>query len=609
MCGISAIISKNNLINTSIILSSLEQLQNRGYDSLGIGCISKKYLETYKTLKPDNFDLLQNETIDMISKTFIGHTRWATHGGISEMNTHPHISFNKQFSLVHNGIIENYRVLKQKLIDNKYIFHSETDTEIIVNLLDYYYIQNKDVIKSIKLVMQELEGTYGIALLSIDHPEDIYLFKKGSPLLIAYNENYIMTTSEISGFNNMFNNYYTLDDNQICLLNKEKNFITYDVEKNINISLSENIVHNKNDIIKIPDPFDYWTEKEIYEQKESLIRSINYGARIAHNKIKLGGLENILNFVKNNNEKHLIILGCGTSYNAAILALHYFKQYKIFTSYQCFDGAEFEQQDIPTSGETYVIFCSQSGETFDLIRCIEIIKKNNCISIGVINVVDSTIARAMNCGVYLNTGREVAVASTKSFTSMLIILKIISLWFYQESNKKIINIQNDIINIRNTIYSIKDVFNYPICSFLEKLDKPHLFVLGKGKLQHISNEAALKIKETCYIHAEGYSGSALKHGPFALLEKDTPVILLINNKYKSKMLNAYEEIKSRGAYCIVISNIKNLPVENHIYIKCIDDYEEIPFIILLQLIAFNLSIKKKINPDKPRNLAKVVTVE
>tara|TARA_Y100001970_G_C14243279_1_gene866260 strand:+ start:1721 stop:3550 length:1830 start_codon:yes stop_codon:yes gene_type:complete len=609
MCGITALINKNNF-NISILISSLEQLQNRGYDSLGIGYINNNSLETYKKIKPDDFHIIHEECKQLLSPIYIGHTRWATHGGITLNNTHPHISFNKKFLLVHNGIIENYNKIKNNLINEKYDFYSETDTEVIVNLLEFHYLKNNNILESIKNTINELEGTYGIALISIDNPDNIYLFKKGSPLLISYNENYIMATSEIAGFTNLFNNYFTLENNQICILNKNNNFTTLDITLNkINNNSFKNI-DNNNYLTNIPEPYKYWTEKEIFEQKFSLIRSINHGARINNNIVKFGGLENILSFVKKHNERHLIILGCGTSYNAGILSLHYFKQYRTFSSYQCFDGAEFEEHDIPTSGETYVIFCSQSGETFDLIRCIDIVKNNNCISIGVINVVDSTIARAVHCGIYLNAGREVAVASTKSFTSMIMILKLISIWFYQQNNTKLINVPEDLSNIRNTIYSIENILsNNKYNDILDNLDNQHLFVLGKGKLEHISKEAALKIKETCYIHAEGYSGSALKHGPFALLQKNTPVILLINHKYKSKMLNAYEEIKSREAFCLIITNIPDLHTDNTIYIKCAENYEEIPFIILLQLIAFKLSIKKGINPDKPRNLAKVVTVE
>lgn len=610
MCGISAFLLKKKINNSiHIMIDSLKQLQNRGYDSLGIGYIEKGSISNYKKIKPDCFDIINEDCKNIDSNIYIGHTRWATHGGISVKNTHPHNSNNNKFSLVHNGIIENYKSLKKELLQNNYTFNSETDTEIIVNLIDFYYNQKNDIIESIKLVMTRLEGTFGIALITSHDMENIYLFKKGSPLLIAYNDQYVFATSEISGFNNLFNNYVFLNNNQICILNKKNNIIIHDITESKQVVLKENIIEKNKLTSTIPSPFKHWTEKEIYEQDNSLLRSINNGARINKNKIKLGGLEKLTKIIKKNIEKHLIILGCGTSYHAGLVSLHYFKQFKSFSSFQCFDGAEFEPHDIPSSGETYIIFCSQSGETYDLIRCLEIAKNNNCITIGAINVVDSTISREVFCGVYLNCGREVAVASTKSFTSMLVVLKLISLWFYQETNLNLINLNTEIEIIRTTINNISNIYKLKTQHFLDKLNQSSLFILGKGKLENIAKEAALKIKETCYIHAEGYSGSALKHGPFALLEKDIPVIFLINNKYKNKMLNAYEEVKSRNAYCLVITNVKNLTIENCIYIDCEDNYEEIPFIILLQIISYNLSLKKNINPDKPRNLAKVVTVE
>lgn len=310
---------------------------------------------------------------------------------------------------------------------------------------------------------------------------------------------------------------------------------------------------------------------------------------------------------------NLILLGCGTSYFAGLTSINYFKDLCNFNTVQIFDGADFNENDIPRNGKSALILLSQSGETKDLHRCIEIGRKNDLIIIGVVNVVDSLIARESDCGCYLNAGREVAVASTKSFTSQVILLSMIAIWFSQinniNENKRIRYIQ-DLrrleLDIKNTLNNAENYKQY--LKFIE--NKKSIFILGKGNIRAIAREGSLKIKEVSYIHAEGYSGSSLKHGPFGLLEKGFPVILLdTNDNHYNKMSNVYEEIKSRYAEIITISNNNSLDRENTIIIPYNKTYSNILTIIPLQILSYELSLLKGINPDFPRNLAKVVTVE
>jgi glucosamine--fructose-6-phosphate aminotransferase (isomerizing) len=324
----------------------------------------------------------------------------------------------------------------------------------------------------------------------------------------------------------------------------------------------------------------------------------------------LGGLYSKKNELMN--IENIILLGCGTSYNAGLLGVHFLKELCHFNTVQMFDGAEFNLNDVPKKGKTALILLSQSGETKDLHRCIEIAKKNDLFTIGVVNVVDSLIAREVDCGCYLNAGKEVAVASTKSFTSQIILLSMISVWFAQnhyanKSNRT--QYISDLYNLNNNISELFIDLESKIDNILHLFHHNSCFILGKGQNEALAREASLKIKEISYIHSEAYSSSSLKHGPFALLCENFPVILIMpDDEHFHKNMNAYHEIKSRNANILVITN-KKINVENVIYVPFNKTYNNILSIIPLQMLAYKLSVNKGINPDMPKNLAKVVTVE
>ena len=617
MCGIYGILTNGVNININIIqfiLDGLVQLQNRGYDSAGIYCLnetSNSILEKYaSTDKEDALDKLNKMNLE--DKAYIvgmGHNRWATHGGKTDINAHPHQSNNQDFIIVHNGIIENFQALKDILISKKYTFYSQTDTEIIANLLEENYKETSNVIDSIKKTIDMLNGTYGLVIIHKKDPRRLYCVRNGSPLLIGHNDEYCIITSEQSGFCKKVNRYITLNNDDICEIH-------FDAHNHIKINYAntynfKKIIMDNHDLT--PEPYKHWTLKEIHEQPQKILNSINLGGRIlTNNLVKLGGLDD--NKIKLKNIEHIILLGCGTSYYSCMYGKDFFKKLCDFNTIQLYDGADFEENDIPVKGETLIIFVSQSGETKDLHRCINIAKKKNIITMGVINVVDSLIAREVDFGIYCNAGREMGVASTKAFTTQVICLCLCALWFNQNRNINqhirthiIKDLQNLSSDFEKCLNSVKKNVN-DVVQLLSNYN--NLFILGKNNDEAIAREGSLKIKEISYIHSEGYSSSALKHGPFALLGPDMPLILLNNNaEYEPKVLNCYEEVASRKSPIIFITNNKILKKENTIYIPYNESFSSLLGIIPLQLIAYELSVLRGINPDKPKNLAKVVTVE
>lgn len=614
MCGIFGILTslKNENI-FKIIIEALIQLQNRGYDSTGICTLYNNTFEIHKyasTLKTSSIDKLLSLNLESDSHIGIGHNRWATHGAKNDINAHPHLSNDKKFVLVHNGIIENYIELKDFLIKNNYIFYSQTDTEIIVNLISYHYNITKNTFEAIRKTIEQLEGTYGIIVMNSEESDYLYAVRNGSPLLIGYNDEYAIITSEQSGFCNMVNNYITLNNDDISIIHLSDN--------KINVKTNNQYVQKKVNLLNYdltPYPYKHWTIKEINEQPNTIMNVINRGGRIkSPSEVKLGGLETHIDILKDIN--NIIILGCGTSYHAGLYGMYYLKNICNFNTVQIFDGAEFHHYDIPKIGTTALILISQSGETKDLHRCIDIANEYNIFTIGIINVVDSLIAREVNCGIYCNAGREMGVASTKAFTSQVISISLLSIWFAQIHNinevkrRKIIkDLQNLSNDFKNTIENVDEQIQEIAKEFS---GYNNLFLLGKGTDECIAKEGSLKIKEISYIHSEGYSSSALKHGPFALLDENFPSIILnLHEEHKAKTLNCFEEIHSRNSPIIMISNDNYLKLNKNAIIVRVTyngSYASLLGIITLQLLAYYLSVNRGINPDIPKNLAKVVTV-
>lgn len=615
MCGIIAGLSKNNSDELiQMIYNGLKMIQNRGYDSAGICAIEQNNFNLIKYASIEKFnaiDRLKNDLHNFNSSNIaISHTRWATHGRKSDENAHPHIDCFNNFAIVHNGIIDNYQEIKEKLIINGFTFKSQTDTEVIVNLLSYNYRLLNNTLDAINKTLNELDGTYALVILFKEDQNTLYCTRKGSPLLISINDDYCLIASERNGFCNYVNSYIAIDNNDLCIIKNINNKICLETSKNYIPKLINNSI-----IEFTPEPYQYWFIKEIIEQPEAALRAISMGGRLLDdNSVKLGGLIYHIDELKNID--NIILLGCGTSYHACTTGSYYFKDLCNFNVVLPYDGSEFTIKDIPKIGNTAAIFLSQSGETKDLHRCLEICKDNNIFMIGVINVPDSLIAREVDCGCYINAGREVSVASTKSFSNQVILLSMIAVWFSQYKNinehkrREIITCLRKLyLDIKNTINNNIEV-SKEIAEYLYK--KNSLFVLGKGIMESAALEGSLKIKEVGYIHAEAYSTSALKHGPYSLLQEGFPVIILCpDDEYITRNISVSEEVKSRLAYTIGITD-KNL--NYHTFDKIIITeknkyFRNLLSIIPMQLIAYEIALLKGHNPDILRGLAKCVTVD
>ena len=633
MCGITFIYSKKNMNALENIFNSLELIQNRGYDSMGICYMnsnSNKHdiLKKASTCKKDCFDLLKtiyqkkNLESNIFSKFALGHTRWATHGGKTDTNAHPHYSQNGDIILVHNGIINNFLTIKEFLITKNYKFYSDTDSEAIANLIEYYTLSN-NFEEALKKSLEQLEGTWALVIIYTKIPDTYYITRKGSPLLLGYNTNYIICASETNGFVGLVYDYIPLSDNTIVKINNN-NYEFLDV--NINYDLSNNINIKKaiyEDFYNAKKHYAHWMLKEIMEQPETIQKAYNNGGRINNNYIKLGGLDYIINNV--GAIEFVYLIGCGTSFNASVIGEIYFNEINYFVSVKIVNACEFNENILPNirnMSNTLCIFLSQSGETIDVYNCLKICKHKKCLTMGIINKVDSLIAREVDCGVYLNAGSEISVASTKSFTSMLIVLSLISMWFVNNELNNIKNLNclrvlsNSITQLLNDC-KITNKINI-LRDFIINNNINSLFILGKHKLYPIACEGALKIKEVTYIHCEGFSAGSLKHGPFALLDINNLTLLLIDYNDFSNYTNiksTYYEILGRETNLFVITNSQNVIDElqiadtKYLLIYKLDYYNEILFTVLLQKLAYEISIAKGLNPDKPRNLAKVVTVE
>ncbi|ELP88373.1 glucosamine--fructose-6-phosphate aminotransferase, putative [Entamoeba invadens IP1] len=605
-CGIVGYIGQDACAH--YLYEGLMILQNRGYDSAGIASIDKmKHLTVTKYASvgstSDSLKILEGHLAEHGTNTCgIAHTRWATHGGKTDTNAHPHVDQKRRIALVHNGVIQNYSEIKAELIAKGIKFVSETDTEVIVQLIGSFLDEGETVIGAMKKAEQKMVGTWGVVLISVDNPSCIYAMKNGSPLLIGVAEKSRFVASEPAAFARYTREFISMKDMEIAVI---------DVSKPIDLSRVE--IHPEDNIALSPAPFPHWCIKEITEQPIAASAAMNYGGRfVSMKEVKLGGLESKVDELLP--IKNLVISGCGTSLYASMFGAAVMRKLRAFTTVQVIDSAELTIDCLPDDGGLLVV--SQSGETKDVHRAVQLAQSVDIPTFSVINAVGSLIARTTMCGVYVNAGRENSVASTKSFSSQVICLCLIAVWFSQ--HRKASSVREALITSLQRI---------PTCmgmalstrAKLQKIakrmilsDVKSMFILGKGLAESVAKEGALKIKEISYIHSEGYSGGALKHGPFALIEKDLPVVLIILDDENAGLMKvAAEEIKARGAYLVVITDREDLgKVADETIVICnAGILTALVAVVPLQILAYELSVAKGINPDKPRNLAKAVTVD
>ena len=611
MCGIVAY--KGHKDCHSILLNGLKRLEYRGYDSAGIASINShnKLVVTKRKGKVSRLEsaLSKSETYNL----GIAHTRWATHGKPNQLNAHPHLDQSKKIALVHNGIIENYDPIKKFLLSKKIKFKSETDTEVLVQLIGYFYNNGKmNFEQSVRAALQRVDGAYGIVILNTDYPDMMIAARKGSPLVLGIKENEFFIASDISPIVKHTKDIIYLNDSEMAVINK-KSFKIKSVDKDI--LLPKNI--EKIDF-KIDDydkgTYKYFMHKEIHEQINTIPNTIN--GRIKNESVLLQGLSDHWNIIES--AEKIYITACGTSWHAGLIGKNFIERFANIPVHVEY-ASEFRYNHTLIDDKTVVIAISQSGETADTLAAIRKANKNGALTIGICNIAGSSVSRETECGIYTRCGHEVGVASTKAFTSQIVVLYLLALKL-AESRKTISKASlKRHLDYKKSVNKIKSIFKQEndIKKIATKYKKANDFLyLGRGLNFPVALEGALKLKEISYIHAEGYPAAEMKHGPIALIDKDMPSVFIApKDKTYEKIISNIQEIKSRKGKIIVITDSKNDKVlkelaNDLIVVPKTNHYAFVIFAsIVLQLLAYHIALGKKLNVDQPRNLAKSVSVE
>lgn len=586
MCGIVGYIGNNRALPT--LLELLTTLEYRGYDSSGVAYIINKEVKIVKEI--GKISVLERK-LNKEEDTFmgIGHTRWATHGGVTLNNSHPHKQGN--VTLVHNGIIENYIEIKNKLLELGYIFIGESDSEVLCALIDYYYHKLEDMLMALNLVMKEIKGSYACAIIVDDDFDRIYAMRKDSPLILGVGDKENLIASDVLAIVKYTNKYVLLNDYDIAVVSSDN----IEIYNNGN-KISKEVNEFTDDIeIASKQGFEHYMLKEIYEQSTLARKNL------------VNNLKSIPDIKKYRN---IYIVGCGSAYHAGLIGKVLIEEYVNIPVYVDI-ASEFRYKKLFLDKNDLIIFISQSGETADTLASLRIVKQYGVTTMGIVNVTLSSIAREVDIFLYTNALIEIAVATTKAYMMQIYMLGLLALKnsnirydlvlddYRLLSNQIEQIIENKIyIDVANSIYSYKDVF-----------------FLGRGIDYYIALEGSLKLKEISYIHSEAYAAGELKHGTISLIEKDTPVISIITNKcIKDKTLSNVLEIISRGAKSIIICT-DDIDIDKTYYDiiirvpSSINTLKPILTIVSLQLIAYYVAKLNDCNIDKPRNLAKSVTVE
>lgn len=602
MCGIVGYIGNN--FAKKVLINGLSNLEYRGYDSAGISLINNNSIHTLKT-KGRVKDLIQLSNIDKIDGYCgIAHTRWATHGEPSDKNAHPHNNQNNTFSVVHNGIIENYNELKDFLISKNYKFISETDTEVIPNLIDYYYKEGNDFLHSVYNACKHFKGSYAICVISSFCPDKIIVARKSSPLVLGkgINENFI--GSDIPALLEYTKYFYFIKDNEFAEVFKD-NIIFYDKDLNKIEKNYKEISIDSSDITK--NGYDDYMLKEIYEQPKSINNTLN--------NLNFETLDFTKEYL--NNLKKIYIVACGTAMHAGLVARTLIENLcKINVEVDL--ASEFRYRNPIIDNHTLAIFISQSGETADTIAALELAKSYGAKTIAVTNVPESSITRIADKVLYTSAGPEIAVASTKAYTSQVALMSYFSIYLAElldsNNNSLLEELKEDLKNIHDKISKILNSTNLQIKDIAKKIyNEKDIYYIGRGLDYCVALEGALKLKEISYIHAEAYASGELKHGAIALIENGTTVVSIVTNpSLIEKSISNIQEVISRGAKTIIITNqhIDNDSFNYIIEIPKTNEYlSPILSVIPLQLLAYHVAKFKNLDVDKPRNLAKSVTVE
>jgi glucosamine--fructose-6-phosphate aminotransferase (isomerizing) len=612
MCGIVGYIGNKKA--SPILIQGLQRLEYRGYDSAGIATIENNSIKIMKDKGRVN-NLYKLDGIDALKGTIgIAHTRWATHGKPSKENSHPHFDSDNMFAVVHNGIIENYTELREMLIEKGYKFVSETDTEVIPNLINYYYKQEKtedeiSFLRAVKNACADLVGSFALEILSSKYPDNMIVVRKDSPLVIGKGngENYI--ASDIPAILSYTKDFYFLNDYEFVMLKRdEAKFYNMDL-KEIK-KPTKSIEWDSKGAEK--DGYEHFMLKEIYEQPMAIRETI--GTKLSNGKVQFEELSFTKEYLESINK--IYIVACGTAMYAGLVAKTIFERLcKIQVEVDV--ASEFRYRNPLVDEKTLAIYISQSGETADTIAALKLAKSKGAKTLAISNVIGSSITREADYSIYTHAGPEIAVASTKAYTSQIALLTLVAMYFAEvlerTEAKELSRIKQDLLATPNKIDEIlKNVSE--IKKFARKVYKEKdMFFLGRGVDYAVSLEGALKVKEISYIHSEGYASGELKHGTIALIDVGVTVVAIITNpELVEKSISNIQEVITRGAKVLVVTNqnLENKGFETVIKIPEIStEISPLVSIVPLQLLAYYISKEKGLDVDKPRNLAKSVTVE
>jgi len=613
MCGIVGYIG--NRPAYPILINGLKRLEYRGYDSAGIALLNdKNEIEIFKC--KGKVSDLERHSKNKVSRSFtgIGHTRWATHGEPNDVNAHPHRSMHGKFVLIHNGIIENYALLKNKLIDRGYTFASQTDTEVLVNLIEYIYIKgNVNAETAVRLALSKVIGAYGLVIMCADEPDKLIAARKGSPLVIGVGDNEYLLASDATPLVEHTKKVIYLNDNDVAILSK--NSLTLKTQKNDLLEPKIQVLDL--DIGEIDKQgFDHFMLKEIFEQPRAIEDTFRGRITADESDIHLGGLYNIMPQLEK--AKRIIIVACGTSWHAGLVGeylLEDLARIPVEVEY----ASEFRYRNPVLYKDDVVIAISQSGETADTLAAIQLAKEAGATVLGICNVVGSSIPRETHAGVYTHAGPEIGVASTKAFTCQVTVLammaivlgkkkKLLSNTVCQQLIHDLKQVPEKIEKILESNEKIKDIAS------LYKNASNSLY-LGRGQLFPVALEGALKLKEISYIHAEGYPAAEMKHGPIALIDENMPVVFLAaQDKSYEKIVSNVQEVKARKGKIIAVVTEGDTIIRNmaHHVIEipsANETFSALLAVVPLQLLAYHIAVMRGCNVDQPRNLAKSVTVE
>ena len=611
MCGIVGYIGDKNAY--PILINGLKRLEYRGYDSAGISILNEEIRVYKKQGKVADLEQYVSDK-DVVGNIGIGHTRWATHGEPNDTNAHPHTSANGYFVLIHNGIIENYTSLKDKLTGRGYSFYSETDTEVLANLIEYIYLKGKVSAEvAVRLALTKVVGAYGLVILCKDEPDQLIAARKGSPLVVGIGENEYFLASDATPIVEYTKSVIYLNNDDVAIIKKNELIL-----KTLgNVTLKPKVQQLDLEISMMEKSgFDHFMLKEIFEQPRSIKDTFRGRITPDLKDLRLGGLYDVMPRLIE--AKRIIIIGCGTSWHAGLVGEYLFEdlaRLPVEVEY----ASEFRYRNPLVNKDDVVIAISQSGETADTLAAIQLAKEAGALVLGICNVVGSSISRETDAGIYTHAGPEIGVASTKAFTAQVTVLILMAILIGRKRGLLTDEVYFELIKEMNQIPSKLEyllTLNDHYKQIAEMYKGAHNFLyLGRGYFFPVALEGALKLKEISYIHAEGYPAAEMKHGPIALIDRLMPVVVIAaKDKSYEKIVSNIQEVKARNGIVIAIVTegdtvIKNMADHVLEIPKCDEKLVSLLAVVPLQLLSYHIAVMRGCNVDQPRNLAKSVTVE